>query len=191
VKRTANGTTVFIGGSRSVSRLTREVKQRLDNIIAKGLTVLIGDANGADKAVQRHLADQQHARVVVFCMAGECRNNVGNWPTRSVVAPAGARGFAYYSTKDRAMGTEADYGLMLWDGSSRGTLTNVVDLVRQGKPVVVYVAPAKSFTTLRDPRELSEWLRKLDPGILPKVERNLHVATRAATPHPPPDMSLF
>ena len=52
------------------------------------------------------------------------------------------------------MGAEADYSLMLWDGKSRGTLTNIRDLVRMAKPVVVYVAPQKTFVTLRDPAEL-------------------------------------
>src|SRR5215831_18637941 len=46
--------TVFIGGSRHVSRLPSEVKKRLDNVVASGHRVIVGDANGADKAVQKH-----------------------------------------------------------------------------------------------------------------------------------------
>jgi predicted Rossmann fold nucleotide-binding protein DprA/Smf involved in DNA uptake len=46
-------TKVFIGGSRAVSRLSEPVLARLDRrTIAKGLSVVIGGANGADKAVQ-------------------------------------------------------------------------------------------------------------------------------------------
>lgn len=47
-------TKVFIAGSRQLSRLNAEVKRRIDTMIEKGFTVLVGDANGADKAVQRY-----------------------------------------------------------------------------------------------------------------------------------------
>lgn len=181
---------VFIGGSRRLSRLNKDVKRRLDNIIDRGFTVMVGDANGADKAVQRYLASRRYQNVIVFCMMGECRNNLGHWPTRDVAAPLGTRGFAYFSTKDRAMAEEADYGLMLWDGKSRGTLTSIVDLVRHGRPVVVYVSPAKSFTTMREPEQLADFVGRFDPGILPRVERDLH-ATSAARSQRKADAILF
>lgn len=53
---------------------------------------------------------------------------------------------------------EADYGLMLWDGQSRGTLTNIVGLVQRNRPLVVYVAPERSFYTLRQPDDLVDGL---------------------------------
>jgi hypothetical protein len=34
---------------------------------------------------------------------------------------------------------------MLWDGKSKGTVNNVVNLSRDHKPVVVYVAPTRQF----------------------------------------------
>src|SRR2546421_8998575 len=136
----AKGTKVFIAGSRRLVRLSKDVKLRIDNIVDKGFTVFIGDANGVDRAVQQYLSSKNYDKVTVFCMEGGCRNNVGDWPTRIIAAPDGSRrDFSYYSTKDRAMVAETDYGLMLWDGKSRGTLRSIVDLVRQNKPVVVYV----------------------------------------------------
>jgi hypothetical protein len=48
----------FIGGSRKISRLDAEARRRLDRMIEQQLPVVIGDASGADKAVQRYL----HAR---------------------------------------------------------------------------------------------------------------------------------
>ncbi|PYR07987.1 MAG: putative addiction module antidote protein, partial [Acidobacteria bacterium] len=141
--------TVFIAGSRQISRLPAEVKTRLDTMIKKGFQILVGDANGADKAVQRYFADKSYPNLVVHCMKDHCRNNIGNWPTRQLVAPHGAKGFDYYSVKDRAMADGAEYGLMLWDGKSKGTVNNVVNLSRDHKPVVVYVAPAKQFRTIK------------------------------------------
>jgi len=155
---------VFIGGSRSLSRLSKQIKQRLDNMIERRLTIVVGDANGVDKAVQRHLANRSYGNIIVFCMADICRNNIGKWPTHEVRAPQGGRrDAAFFSVKDRAMGAEADYGLMLWDGKSRGTLANIKDLVERQKPVVVYFAPDKSFLTLRRYEELSELLGKHSP----------------------------
>lgn len=168
---------VFIAGSRRLSRLNPEVRQRLDNIADKDLRVIIGDANGVDKSVQRYLDSIHYANVLVFCMEGGCRNNVGDWPTRAIRAvDPGRRDFAYYSTKDRAMAAEADYGLMLRDGQSRGTLTNIVTLVRQGKPVVVYLAPNKSFHTVRQPDQLAAMLGRCDPEAFDRVNRELRTA---------------
>ena len=122
---------VFIAGSRRLSRLNADVKRRIDTMIEKGFTILVGDANGTDNAVQRFLAEKGYRDVIVHCIAGNCRNNVANWPAREIAAPPGARGFAYYATKDQAMVDAADYGLMLWDGESKGTLNSVLNMVRQ------------------------------------------------------------
>ena len=169
-----NGTKIFIAGSRRLSRLNNDVRHRIDNIIDKGFTVIVGDANGVDKAVQRYINSKNYSNVVVFCMEGGCRNNIGGWPTRKITAAdPGRRDFAYYSTKDRAMGEEAEYGLMLWDGRSRGTLTNIIHLVREGKPVVVYIAPDRSFHTLRRPDQLTEIIGRFDPATLRRIDREL------------------
>jgi len=190
MRRIRNGKKVFIAGSRRLSRLNNDVKRRIDNIVDKGFTVIVGDANGVDKAVQQYLSTRNYSNVLVFCMEGGCRNNVGKWPTRDITAAPGARGFAYFSTKDRVMVEEADYGLMLWDGKSRGTLTNVVDLVRQGRPVVVYVAPAKAFATLHEPEQLADFVRRFDPAILQRIERDLHAVTTDHH-HRKADLPLF
>jgi hypothetical protein len=169
---------VFIAGSRRLSRLSGDVTRRIDNILAKGFTIVVGDANGMDKAVQKYLRKQHYERVLVYCMEGACRNNEGGWKTREIQAPeAKRRDFAFFSTKDRAMAVEADYGLMLWDGESRGTLTSIVDLVRQGKPVLVYLAPDRSFLTLKEPEDLAQLRGQLDSTALLRVDRELQLLT--------------
>jgi hypothetical protein len=167
---------VFIAGSRSLSRLSKEVTRRIDNVLAKGLAVVVGDANGMDKAVQKYLKKQHYERVIVYCMENVCRNNEGNWETREVqAAETKRRDFAFFSSKDRAMAEAADYGLMLWDGESRGTLTNIIDLVRRGKPVVVYLAPEKIFVTLKEPEDLTNLRGKLDSAAILRVHQELQV----------------
>jgi hypothetical protein len=155
---------VFVAGSRQISRLPAEVGHRLDTMIEKGVQILVGDANGADKAVQRYLADRSHPNVLVHCMKDHCRNNVGNCPTRQLVSPRGAKGFEYYSVKDRAMVDTAEYGLTLWDAESKGTLNSVINLVRQGKPVVVYLAPRESFRNVRSLARPPAIVERVRPG---------------------------
>ena len=117
----------------------------------KRLTILIGDANGADKAVQSYFAAHAYSNVQIYCSEGDCRNNLGPWPVKSVTPPHRRRDFAFFTAKDAAMAEDADIGLMLWDGESAGTVVNVARLIAAGKPVVVYVAPEKRFQTLKTP----------------------------------------
>jgi hypothetical protein len=186
-------TKVFIAGSRHLSKLSEDVKRRIDRILDKGLTVIIGDANGVDKAVQKYLSAKHYSNVVIFCMEGGCRNNVGRWPTRTITASdPGRKDFAYFATKDRAMAEEADYGLMLWDGQSRGTLTSIVDLVRKEKPVVVYIPKDKNFHTLRESSDLATMLRRVDPAALQRIDHDLQLSeTTGASSRKGNSMSLF
>ena len=170
---------VFVAGSRQISRLPAEVGSRLDTMIEKGFQILVGDANGADKAIQRYLADRSYPNVLVHCMKDHCRNNVGNWPTREVAAPRGARGFDYYSLKDRAMAETAEYGLMLWDGKSKGTVNNVVNLSRDHKPVVVYVAPTRQFRTVKTVDDLRDLLAQGDSDSVERIVNELHLEVQS------------
>jgi hypothetical protein len=173
-------TKAFIGGSRQIMQLPDEVKARIDTMIEKGFQILVGDANGADKAVQRYLADKSYPDVLVHCMKDHCRNNVGKWPTREVDAGRGAKGFDYYSLKDRAMAEAAEYGLMLWDGKSKGTVNNVVNLSRDHKPVVVYVAPTRQFRTVMTFDDLRDLLAQGDSDSVGRIVNELHLEVRAA-----------
>ena len=141
---------VFIGGSRRITQISPEVRSHLDRIMERELPVLVGDANGADKAVQIYLAGFNYDNVEVFCSNGICRNNVGHWKTRAVEVARGVRGFEFYSAKDREMANEASIGLMLWDGKSKGTLLQIWRMVAQGKKVVVYTSHLKCLSTIND-----------------------------------------
>src|SRR5260370_7876615 len=96
-------TKVFIGGSRGITRLNEEVRARLDEIIRKELFVLVGDANGADKAVQSYLYQCGYNRVEGFCTGGHCRNNVGYWKVTTFPAPHSPRNFQFYQPNNRNM----------------------------------------------------------------------------------------
>jgi hypothetical protein len=52
----------------------------------------------------------------------------------------------YYGIKDLAMTKDATCGFMLWDGESKGTLTNVVNLLNTKKKTLLYLGPqSKKF----------------------------------------------
>lgn len=97
-------TSVFIGGSRAVSRLNSTILSKLDELIGRQCLIFVGDANGADKAVQQHFASRGYGHVLVYCM-DQCRNNVGNWPTKNVTSPSRRRDFAYFRRKRSSHGS--------------------------------------------------------------------------------------
>ena len=43
------------------------------------------------------------------------------------------KGRELYTLKDKAMAKEADYGLMIWDGKSKGTLGNINKMENENK----------------------------------------------------------
>jgi probable addiction module antidote protein len=146
--------TVFIGGSRHVSRLPPPAKERLDNIVKNGFRIIIGDANGADKAVQKHLSAVAYTDVEVFCSGDVCRNNLGDWPTRKIQPAKSVKGFQFYAIKDREMAQAADFGLMIWDGKSPGTVLNVLRLIKAGKKAVLVNSLEGKTTTFK---AVSDW----------------------------------
>ena len=170
-------TKVFIGGSRRASRLDAHFRERLDNIMEKGFPIVIGDANGADMAVQQYLHSKHYQNVEVFCSNGICRNNIGNWPTRSIPAETRGRTAEFYSAKDRVMAQEATVGLMMWDGRSVGTLLNVFRLLSLQKKAVIYTVPEKRFLEFRSGVEWENFIASRDVGLRHKVEQRAKLET--------------
>jgi hypothetical protein len=152
--------TVFVSGSRSIAHLDEPVRHRLANMIARRLRIVVGDAPGADAAFQRHLARAGYGEVAVFCAGAHCRNNAGAWKVTRIRAGQSVRGRDFYTVKDKAMAREADYGFVVWDGRSAGSLANIRELLALRKPVLVYLVPEKRFFTLRQPTDLAALPRR-------------------------------
>lgn len=165
-------TSVFIGGSRAVSRLNDTIRGQLDDLIQKGCTIFIGDANGADRMAQQHFADRGYGNVVVYCM-DVCRNNVGNWQVRSIPRQSNKRDFSYFAQKDLAMAREARCGIMFWDGKSKGTLNNIHNLLHEHKKVLVYLSLDRRFHKLTNEADLQSLLSHCNPGDVDRAYRAL------------------
>jgi len=174
---------VFVGGSRAVSKLNAVIHDRLDDLMRRGCAILIGDANGADKALQHYFAERHYSNVEVFCMK-ECRNNIGAWPTRRIESPRYKKDFAYYAAKDAAMSKEAQCGVMFWDGKSKGTLNNILSLMGARKKTLVYFSPDKAFYVLASEHDLQALLARCDKRDLELAARGLGLTTPLDQPVP-------
>jgi hypothetical protein len=141
---------IFVGGSISIKQIPDVVKGRVANMVASGFAILVGDANGVDAAIQRFLAEQNYGNVCVYCSGKLPRNNLGSWPVRCVESGYAAGTRAFFTAKDLVMAREADYGLMIWDMESAGTLANVLELVGAGKKCVVYLQVRREFVNVGD-----------------------------------------
>jgi probable addiction module antidote protein len=161
--------TVFVGGSRHISKLPPQVEERLENLISTNLNIVVGDANGADKAVQKFFAAHDYDHVTVYCSGETCRNNIGNWKTQNIAPSDSAKGFQYYAAKDREMAKEADFGLMLWDGKSPGTILNVLRLVRTGKKAVLYDIAKKKVSNFKSPDDWKAFISSADKDIVESI----------------------
>ena len=152
---------VFIGGPREITALNADIEERLENIIKQGYDVLVGDANGIDASVQRFFSGNDYGRVRIYCMNDTCRNNIGGWPVKSITVQSSRRDFAYYTAKDLAMAHDADYGFMVWSGTSKGSLNNMLNLVELQKKVLVYFPPEKTFYSISSLSELEDAVREM------------------------------
>ncbi len=139
---------VFISGSIAIRHLPGGVTGRIERIFDRGFSILIGDARGADSAVQRLLFERGAKDVTVFTADNFPRNNVGDWQVRNVPGEGRAGTAAFHATKDRAMAAEAGSGLVIWDGKSRGSLANIHRLCTRGGFVAVWLEREGRFENL-------------------------------------------
>lgn len=161
---------IFIGGSRGIKTLDRTVYCSLENMYKssiyklgenkEGDEVLIGDADGVDLLVQEFYHKLKRKSVTVFACEGKARHNVGAWNVENVASLSTVKDFFYYSQKDIAMAKKADCGFMIWNGKSKGTLNNIINLARLNKRVTVYFTPTKEFVSIKNINELKALIER-------------------------------
>ena len=125
---------VFFGGSKRISDIGTVILDILEAAMKRGDEILVGDCPGADARIQRYLAQSGYREVTVYCSGDEPRFNIGEWDVRTVVLDPGlTHGFAFWRQKDIQMEFDCDRAVMVWDGKSRGTWQNIVELTALGK----------------------------------------------------------
>lgn len=126
---------VFISGSRSIKKFNEDIEKELFNELNYSSHILVGDANGVDDIVQQFCASRRYKNLTVYAM-NKPRNNRGNFQTKIFSSNRKGRGF--YTEKDIIMTNNADFGIVIWDGKSKGSLDNIDRLIKQNKICKVY-----------------------------------------------------
>jgi len=171
-------TTVFIAGSISISKLHQLVKERIQKIVDGHLDVVVGDADGADASIQRCLAELRAASVTVYCSGDRPRNNIGDWPVKNIYPKAAPGSRAFYTAKDVEMSRASDYGLMIWDCKSTGTLSNVIELITQQKKSVVFVNKRQEFVTVSDVNSLEMLVSFMSDHARLKADEKIRLSSK-------------
>lgn len=174
-------TTVFIAGSISISRLHEKVQERINEIVSSNLNVVVGDADGADTSIQECLRKYQADKVTVYCTGETPRNNVAEWPMHRVNSKAKVGTRAYFTAKDLEMARQSDYGLMIWDCKSTGTLSNVIELLKEKKKSFVFVNKRAEFVTICDRAGLDHLLTFMSDNARAKAEKKIGLSSKVAS----------
>ena len=172
-------TKVFIAGSITIKHLDPKVKDRIDKIIsADDLSIVVGDADGADSSIQWHLFSAGMQRVTVFCSGNTPRNNVGDWPVHIVTTHYAEGSRAFFTAKDLLMAEIADVGLMIWDTKSTGTLSNVLELLARKKKSVVFVNKEKAFKNVGTVEQFEELVSCMSEHAKQKADEKIRLLSR-------------
>lgn len=83
--------TVFMSGKVQVDGeilddLHEGVKNEIDKVVKSNAKIIVGDAPGADTAIQKYLANLGYKNVKVYTADPEVRNNVGKWEVEKIGA---------------------------------------------------------------------------------------------------------
>lgn len=171
-------TIVFIAGSMNIKNLDPKVKERIDNIVSQDFQIVVGDADGADTSIQNHLFNHGATKITVYCSGESPRNNIGDWPVHQVETSHARGTRAFFTAKDIRMAEVADYGLMVWDTKSTGTLSNVLELLTRKKKAVVFVNKAKVLKTIGTVEKLEELLSYMSEDAKRKADEKIKLLNR-------------
>ena len=159
-----------------IKELDENVYRKLNSICEKEYNVLVGDADGIDSSVQKFLKEKKYKNVTIFASNGMARNNYGNWEIENVIVDNNITRFDFYAQKDLEMAKNADIGFMIWNGKSKGTFNNMINLLNLEKEVILYFVPNQKFYYFKTMKDLNNFLKtnvKLDnrlKKLLPNKE---------------------
>lgn len=171
-------TVVFISGSIGIKRLDSNVKSRIDNVIKSGFEIILGDADGVDSSIQKYLADNKVNSVTIYCSGSSPRNNIGNWSVKRVKSKHKEGTRAFYTAKDLQLAEDSDYGLMIWDSKSTGTLNNTIELLLRDKKSLVYINKAKEFLKIVDVKSLEALVNYMNEVSINKADKKIDLKNK-------------
>lgn len=169
---------VFISGSIQIKKLSQKVLDRIDKIVDSELEVIVGDAKGVDSSIQNYLKEKHFNSVKVYCSGAKPRNNLGEWSTNKVSTDAKPGTRAFFTAKDRKMAEDCDYGFMIWDSKSTGTLSNTVELLKSSKYSVVFINKLNKFLNIKTIDDLEDMVSYMSESDFIKADKKLSLTSK-------------
>lgn len=152
---------VFISGSKvgDTESLPNSVLSYIDDLMADGSEIVIGDCWGIDTMVQEYLSASKYKLVTVYASGSHktMRSNIGHWEEKWF-SPNGRTPYVYSIEKDFHMAEDCDCGLAIWDGKSKGTFINMLCLCALQKSCRLHLLKEERWInvdSLEDLRDLT------------------------------------
>ncbi len=128
--RTENNKLLLMGSSAfKAKELPTEIKERIDEAVKRGMTIIVGEAPGASRLYQDYLKEKGYKNVVVG-HAVRLRYNAGNWRVMQYGKDLKER--------ERNMIEDCDSAVIIWMNNSGVIAENLELLKRLGKPTYLY-----------------------------------------------------
>ena len=169
---------IFISGSMRIKRLDPKVKDRIDNIIKSDFSILLGDADGVDASIQELLNSKGYTKVTIFCSGDKARNNIGRWEVKKIHTDYQKNTRLFFTAKDIQMAKKCDYGFMVWDSKSTGTLSNVYELLSQRKKSLVFVNKLKIFKKIGKVADFEDLVSVMSASAFEKADKKIQLNKR-------------
>ena len=137
---------IFISGSIRIRALPKSVKDQLQIIFKEGEEVIVGDAAGVDSLVQDFFKEKEYRKVTVYSIFSIPRNNSGGFKSKYIFASDKIKSLRErQKVKDKQMSIDCNTSLVVWDGRSKGCLSNIKRSINFQKSVSVYLSCRKIF----------------------------------------------
>ena len=170
--------TVFISGSMRIKNLDNNIIERINNIIDSNFKIIVGDADGVDSSIQEYLVKKNTESVVVYCSGETPRNNMGSWDIKKIDTKISPGTRAFFTVKDIEMAEDCDYGLMVWDTKSTGTLSNAIELIARKKMALIYINKVKEFLKIKNASDLEKLVSYMSESAFIKADKKIKLKDR-------------
>ncbi len=130
-KEEFEGKRLLLMGSKAFreKELPQKVKEKIDEAVARNMTIIVGEALGSCRLYQDYLQSKGYADVIVG-HARSMRYNAGSWKT--------VKYGDNLKERERNMIEDADSALIIWADSSGVIAENLELLKRRGIPTFLY-----------------------------------------------------
>lgn len=166
--------TVFISGSSKTEdknseyyrkQLPKEVKKKINEYMINGDKIVVGDAPGIDRQVQRYLKKAGYENVEIYGPGKQVRYTANKkWKTNPIDAPEfEPMSPEWLRKKDIAMTNASTKGLaIILDEGAKATRNNVKRMLEQNKQMSVFELRRKAQDSFVDEEYVRKILEELD-----------------------------